>query len=176
MGAHPRGGMKLPGMKLLRQAEQRARPWRNGLGVTWDIASQPQDTADDAFHWRVSRAAIVRDSEFSVFAGYDRWITLIQGEGGALRFHDDGETVMLRRPFLPLHFDGGRLLDFKLAAGASTVINVMLRRDCGLACDVSVVAPDSDAPPDSGDALLDDSHVLLRLDAARLLRVRFTAT
>ncbi len=161
-------------MRLLKQADQRARPWRNGLGVTWDIASDPPDPEGEDFRWRVSRAAIVRDSEFSIFAGYERWITLIQGEGGALRFHDDGETVMLRRPFLPLHFDGGRLLDFKLAAGASTVINVMLRADCGLVCDVSVVAPGAEAPPDSGDALLDDRQVLLRLDAARLLRVRFT--
>lgn len=161
-------------MKLLKQADQRARPWRNGLGVTWDIASDPPDLEGEDFRWRVSRAAIVRDSEFSIFAGYERWITLIQGEGGALRFHDDGETVMLRRPFLPLHFDGGRLLDFKLAAGASTVINVLLRADCGLTCDVSVVAPGAEAPPDSGDALLDDSQVLLRLDAARLLRVRFS--
>jgi len=162
-------------MKLLKQAEQRARPWRNGLGVTWDIACDPADDETGDFRWRVSRAAIVRDSEFSVFPGYERWITLIQGEGGALRFHDDGETVMLRRPFLPLHFDGGRLLDFKLAAGASTVINVMLRADCGLACDVSIIAPGKEAPPEPGDALFDDSNLLLRLDTARLLRVRFTA-
>lgn len=159
-------------MHIIPVPKQRAMPWKNGKGVSWHIAADPDGADFDSFNWRVSRAAIVRDAPFSAFPDTDRWITLIQGEGFALRF-EDGAAMMLRRPLMPMRFDGAVAAECKLSAGPATVINIMARRGKATA-DVAVIAQPDGMPPDIGDAARDGNLILVRLDAARVLRVRFT--
>lgn len=44
--------------RLLRASDRAARPWKNGGGVTHDIAVSPEDADDGDFLWRASVATI----------------------------------------------------------------------------------------------------------------------
>lgn len=59
--------------------------WRNGLGVSWDIATAPGG-GPDGFSWRLALAEIAADVPFSVYGPVDRVFTLLEGKGLDLRF------------------------------------------------------------------------------------------
>ena len=65
-------------------------PWKNGGGATREIACWPPGTGLDSFDWRISVATIAADGAFSVFAGIDRSITLLSGDG--VRLHGEHGT------------------------------------------------------------------------------------
>lgn len=58
-----------------------AVPWRNGGGVTREIA---QCAGRDGFLWRLSIADVCAEGPFSVFAGMSRLLTMVEGDGLAL--------------------------------------------------------------------------------------------
>lgn len=66
--------------------------WRNGLGVSWDIATQgvAGDIASrgvgEEFDWRFALARIDGDVDFSVYGPVDRVFTMVAGEGLSLDF------------------------------------------------------------------------------------------
>ena len=64
-------------MKILRPADYRSMPWKNGAGTTIEIAVFPEQAGLDDFVWRVSRAQVVADGGFSHFAGIDRSLALL---------------------------------------------------------------------------------------------------
>jgi environmental stress-induced protein Ves len=66
---------------LFERAQLRATPWKNGGGVTREIACHPPQAGMQNFDWRISIAHIASDGDFSVFAGVDRVITLLEGGG-----------------------------------------------------------------------------------------------
>lgn len=105
-----------------------AKPWKNGGGSTREIACWPAGNSLDDFGWRVSIATIAADGPFSVFAGVDRSIMLLEGDG--VRLHsDDGEIDhrldVRHQPFV---FSGDAAVDCDLLGGASMDFNVMTRR------------------------------------------------
>jgi environmental stress-induced protein Ves len=57
-----------------------ARPWRNGGGVTSDIAVFPDDSGDDGFQWRASIATITDAGPFSSWPGVDRTLLVLRGQ------------------------------------------------------------------------------------------------
>ncbi len=52
------------------------RPWKNGGGMTADVAASPPGAGMDGFDWRVSIARVEADGPFSVFPGVDRTMAL----------------------------------------------------------------------------------------------------
>jgi len=62
----------------IRAADYRAMAWKNGQGMTREIAREP---GDGDFLWRLSIAEVAASGDFSLFPGYDRTITLIEGAG-----------------------------------------------------------------------------------------------
>ena len=102
------------------------QPWKNGAGLTREIAVGGADAAD--FDWRVSVAEVARDAPFSPFPGIDRCITLLQGAGMRLRSHDGRVDHALTTPFAPFEFAGDVALDATLLGGACSDFNVMTRR------------------------------------------------
>ncbi|EGD04024.1 hypothetical protein B1M_13530, partial [Burkholderia sp. TJI49] len=54
---------------LTRAADLVASPWKNGGGVTREIAAFPPGAALDAFAWRVSVADVGAAGPFSRFDG-----------------------------------------------------------------------------------------------------------
>ncbi|WP_305230098.1 HutD/Ves family protein, partial [Klebsiella pneumoniae] len=62
-----------------------ASPWKNGGGSTREIACWPPGAGMEAFGWRISVATIDQPGPFSAFAGVDRQIMLLDGDGVHLR-------------------------------------------------------------------------------------------
>jgi environmental stress-induced protein Ves len=102
-------------------------PWRNGGGLTHEIATHPEGSALDAFDWRVSIAEVARDGPFSRFPGIERTITLIDGAGMRLASRD--RDVLIHTPFEPYSFAGEELVDCLLLSGPIRDFNAMIRRD-----------------------------------------------
>ena len=122
--------------RIVTPDHYRRMPWKNGGGLTEEIATHPEDAALETFDWRVSIAAVERDGPFSRFAGVDRTITLIEGAG--MRLSSNGCDVLLRAPFEPYTFDGGDVVDCTLLSGPIRDFNAMFRRERTRGC-VTVV-------------------------------------
>ena len=120
-------------------------PWRNGGGVTRELLRWP---ADDGWRLRISVADIHTDGPFSVFAGVQRWLTLLRGEGVELTFADHRQT--LRPGDAPLPFDGGEAPGCRLLDGPVRDLNLMAR--CGAGGIIAATAGVSWCPPPGAQA------------------------
>ena len=106
-------------------------PWKNGGGSTREIACWPPGAGMEAFEWRLSVATIAQDGPFSAFAGVDRQIMLLEGDGVHLK--GEGVDHRLQRRWQPFAFSGDAALGCTLLGGPSTDFNVMARRGQWLA-------------------------------------------
>ncbi|WP_199834854.1 HutD family protein [Streptomyces sp. NRRL WC-3618] len=119
------------GGDVLRWGEYRSMPWKNGGGMTREVASGavqgPLAPAEpeDGFDWRVSVADVDAGGPFSSFPGIDRVITLVEGEGMVLTVDGTPHSVS---PLSPFAFSGEATTDCRLEAGAVRDMNVMTRR------------------------------------------------
>lgn len=68
-------------VRILRAAGRAAAPWKNGGGVTREIAAGPEGAGMDTFAWRVSLADVGADGPFSVFPEVTRVLTVVDGAG-----------------------------------------------------------------------------------------------
>ncbi|RQO40075.1 histidine utilization protein HutD [Variovorax sp. KBW07] len=118
----------MSGVQRFSRATLPVMPWKNGGGTTQEIASWPQGAALDSFGWRVSIATIAAAGPFSVFAGIDRQIMLLEGDGVRLFTHDGRIDQRLGVPHEPFAFSGDEAIDCTLLGGASNDFNVMTRR------------------------------------------------
>jgi environmental stress-induced protein Ves len=102
------------------------QPWRNGGGATRELLTWP-----DGSDWRlrISRADIAADGPFSVFAGVQRWFTVLEGAGVTLEFPD--QTRVQTRYDTPICFDGAPAPLCRLIDGATQDLNLMLRQGRG---------------------------------------------
>ena len=107
------------------------RPWKNGGGSTREIACWPVGAGLDDFDWRVSVASVTASGPFSVFAGVDRTIMLLAGDG--LRLQAPGLDHLLDTLHTPFAFSGDVALHCTLLGGESTDLNAMSRRTRGRA-------------------------------------------
>jgi environmental stress-induced protein Ves len=103
----------------LDPSQYKRTPWKNGGGVTVDIAVEGDD-------WRFGRTPITTPGPFSDYTGYDRLQVLVGGRGLVLET-PDGE-IDVRRPFHPVRFVGETKIVSRLEAGAVEVVNLIGRR------------------------------------------------
>ena len=113
-------------MRVLRAADRIATPWKNGGGVTREVAAFPPGAAMDAFEWRISLAEIAADGPFSVFPGVDRVLTVIEGQG--LMLDVGGRLLVLDAASPPLDFAGDAKVSARLTDGPIRDLNLMVRR------------------------------------------------
>ena len=113
-------------MRVLRAADRIATPWKNGGGVTREVAVFPPGADMDAFEWRISLAEIEADGAFSSFAGVDRVLTVIQGAGLFLTVDDRLLAMDAASP--PLDFPGEAQVTARLTDGPISDLNLMVRR------------------------------------------------
>lgn len=108
--------------QTVRLSDVPPQPWRNGGGMTRELAAwpSPQD-----WRWRMSVAEVAQSGPFSCFEGVQRWFAVLQGAGVALTL--GGHTHSLTPGSLPLHFDGGLPTDCQLLDGPTQDFNLMLR-------------------------------------------------
>lgn len=115
-------------LRIVRGATLQAAPWKNGGGVTREIAADPVGADLESFAWRVSVAEVERSGPFSRFAGVDRTLVLLAGAGMHL-IEARGATHALMQPLAVAQFDGAVALDAQLVDGATRDFNLMVRRD-----------------------------------------------
>jgi len=137
---------------LIRGADLVASPWKNGGGVTREVAAFPEGAALDAFVWRVSVADVGQAGPFSRFAGIDRTLALLSG-AGMLLDEAGGVTHALREPLAIARFAGETAIDARLVDGATRDFNLMVRR--------GAATGDVDVWRDAHSAQLDANVVLL---------------
>ena len=114
-------------MKLISASAMRRMPWKNGGGVTTEIAIAPAGATIDNFDWRISTAQVEAAGPFSHFAGIDRSLAVIAG--GRLTMHRaDADAVTLAPGGAPTRFPGEAEVHATLDAPLSD-FNVMTRRD-----------------------------------------------
>jgi environmental stress-induced protein Ves len=114
-------------MKLIPADAMRRMPWKNGGGVTTEIAIAPAGATLDNFDWRVSTAQVDVAGPFSRFVGIDRSLAVIAG--GRLTMHRaDAKAVKLAPGEAPARFPGEADVHATLDAPLSD-FNVMTRRD-----------------------------------------------
>ncbi|WP_165185660.1 HutD/Ves family protein [Caulobacter soli] len=112
-------------MQILRAADRVATPWKNGGGVTREVAAWPPGAGMDDFDWRVSLADVAADGPFSAFPDVDRVLTVIDGEGLVLEL--EGQETLLQTG-APFAFPGEARVIARLTAGPIRDLNVMVRR------------------------------------------------
>ncbi|WP_374833049.1 HutD/Ves family protein [Paenochrobactrum pullorum] len=113
-------------MKILRSDDHKQMPWKNGGGVTVEIAIHPADATVDNFDWRISTAKVAEDGAFSVFADIDRTLAVLDGNGIVLSV--DGVETKLTQASEPYSFAGDAPTSACLIDGKITDLNVMTRR------------------------------------------------
>ena len=113
-------------VRMLPAGDRQPAAWKNGGGVTREVAADPPgaDLAD--FDWRVSFAEVAAGGPFSLFAGVDRIITLVAGQGMELTV--DGLAALVAEPYEPFAFPGDAAVDCRLLGGPIVDFNVMSRR------------------------------------------------
>lgn len=105
-----------------------ATPWKNGGGVTREIACWPQGAGMNDFLWRLSIATVAASGPFSAFPGIDRVITLLDGPGVQLTSDDGAIAHRLDQPLAPFAFPGEASIHGAVLGEASSDFNVMTRR------------------------------------------------
>lgn len=138
--------------RLLRAHDRPATPWRNGGGVTREIAAGPADAGLDDFIWRVSLADVTAGGPFSAFPGVDRVITVVDGPGMELTI--DGTPHLVDSAYEPFAFSGDAATDCRLLGGPLVDFNVMTRRAAASAEVRPTREPFETAAPAAGAATL----------------------
>ena len=110
---------------MLLAADRVATPWKNGGGVTREIAVSPPGAGLSDFEWRISMAEVRDPGAFSPFPEVDRCLTVLRG-ALTLTF---GETVVfLEGSSSPFEFPGDQPCQGTPVAGPVLDLNVMCRR------------------------------------------------
>jgi len=121
------GGIQIT---TLDPASYRHAPWKNGGGITIDIAvSMLPGFAHGSWEgivWRFSRTAIVTPGPFSDLSGFDRELAVVSGRG--LVLETPVEEIDVRQPFRPVRFAGETSIVSRLEAGPVEVVNLIGNR------------------------------------------------
>lgn len=112
-------------MRILRAADHKAMPWKNGGGVTREVALAPAEGA--AFLWRLSLATIRESGPFSSFAGIDRTIVALRGNAVDLTV-DGALATRLTAAGEPFAFAGEAAVEAQVGEGETTDLNIMTLR------------------------------------------------
>lgn len=137
--------MTTPTLTPIPQSAFKRLPWKNGGGVSLDIAGLQRAGAEagdwSATIWRLGRTAIPTPGPFSDLTGFERTQLVIEGSGLVL----DGPAgeIDLREALKPVRYDGGLPLVSRLENGPVEVINLMAQR---AACDIELTVPAAGTP------------------------------
>jgi uncharacterized protein len=98
--------------------------WKNGRGVSWDIASEPS-RAGAELGWRLSLAEIAESGPFSLYGPVDRVFTLVSGGGLSLNV---GGKTLTTPPRQPLAFPCDVKTSCAVSGGPCRALNLFTAR------------------------------------------------
>lgn len=118
------------GVRVLRFAEYPVVPWRNGRGVTREIAASVVAAgtvaagAGEAPAWRISMATIDEPAPFSRFPGLARTLGIVDGDGIELTVDGRMQPLLLGDVFGP--FSGELPASARPIGGPALDLGLML--------------------------------------------------
>ena len=113
------------GVRHLRFADYRVTPWKNGSGVTREIAAAAASVGSETPpDWRISMATITEDAPFSVFPGIARTLGIVDGAG--IELDVAGRTRLLRVGDAPEEFPGDVPASARPLEGPVLDLNLMV--------------------------------------------------
>lgn len=119
---------KKPGreVQLLTAADARLVPWKNGRGVTRELAVWPAGASLERldFDWRISSAPVDESGPFSLIPGVERLLVVTEGAGFVLAHGAAAPRARLRR-LEPYRFSGAWPTTAELPHGPVSDFNVM---------------------------------------------------
>jgi uncharacterized protein len=116
----------MPRFHMIEPAAYRRMPWRNGQGMTTEIAVA--DGIGGRFRWRLSIADVAQSGPFSNFAGYERIIAVVAGAGMRLEVAGRAPAV-LDGASDPFAFPGEAATSCTLLDGPIRDFNLIYDRD-----------------------------------------------
>jgi environmental stress-induced protein Ves len=150
----------------LQPSDYRRSPWKNGGGVTVDIAqaSRPGHAPEDwaGMLWRFGRTAIVAPGPFSDLSGCDRIQVVVRGSGLVLALPD--REIEVRRPWMPVRFRGEDRITTRLEDGPVEVVNLIADR-AQFEIDLAVLSPGSQSRRAS------ETHILYAAEGAASISI-----
>lgn len=162
----------------LDPAGYRHVPWKNGGGVTIDIAAEYAPGAEpggwQGMIWRLSRTRIEQPGPFSDLSGYDRLLAVIDG-GGLVLHPKDRPAIDVRAPLRAVRFAGEWAIDSELTQGPVGVLNLLAdRTKAGIELHFVASAGETNLPAARAILLalsptrlrLDEQNVTLAVDGA----------
>jgi environmental stress-induced protein Ves len=169
-------------IRVLRAADRVATPWKNGGGITREVAIWPPGSKFDDFDWRVSIAEVREAGPFSTFERIDRTMAILNGR---LELRLSDRTIALDPSSDPVLFAGDVPCEGIPAGGPVTDLNVMVRRSRATARVArfrsvieAAAAPRTVLMATARTAIRlgNEEHVLDVLDAALIADTHFGAT
>jgi uncharacterized protein len=106
-------------MRIIRFSDLQQTPWKNGAGITREIAIA---RVSDALIWRLSIADVGGDGPFSKFEGLSRILTVIEGRGMELISRD---ATLQADYAVPVSFDGALEIQSRLKDGPLRDLNLI---------------------------------------------------
>jgi hypothetical protein len=113
-------------IQVLRASGRAMTPWKNGGGVTGQIAVFPDDAGLADFDWRVSLALVTDAGPFSAFPGVDRLMLVMEGR---LELEMPGADPLILQAGGPAaEFPGDAPVSARQPTSPVADVNVMVRR------------------------------------------------
>ena len=142
-------------------------PWKNGGGVTIDIAEERLPGSEpgswQGVVWRLGRTTISTPAPFSNLSGFDRCQVVIAGSG--LVLDTPAGEVDLRQPFVPVRYPGEAPISSRLENGPVAVMNLIADRRL-VAIRLDVLQPGAALDLPGGTCVVHAPHgAVLRLGA-----------
>lgn len=109
-------------VNIQRAASRIAVPWRNGMGVQYEVTAD--GPLPEGWSWRLSTADLAHDVPFSVVAGVNREFCIASGNGVILTI--DGVPHRCG-PGSITPFDGAATVQAAIINGPTTAVNLMVK-------------------------------------------------
>ena len=110
-------------LRIVRYGAVPSTPWKNGLGLTRQLAIHPQRATAESFEWRVSIAQLTGTAPFSRFADITRCLAVLEG---VLTLQWQGGTAQrLTAQSPPLQFAGDAAVSGGVEGGLALDLNLM---------------------------------------------------
>jgi environmental stress-induced protein Ves len=109
-------------IEIQRAVDRTPQPWKNGLGVQYEIACD--GSLPDDWTWRLSTADITQDVPFSIFPGVNREFCVADGNGVVLNINGVDHRC---EPGSITKFRGDDVVFATLIDGPMRALNLMVR-------------------------------------------------
>lgn len=111
-------------MKILKSSDYKKMKWKNGLGVSYEIAA----CAD----FRISSAEVSVDSDFSLYPEHNRFLMVLSGKGVDLKNLETNKIHQSCDCFEIVHFHGNLPLRGILIDGPVRDLNIFYKNNASV--------------------------------------------